>query len=127
MVHGFPGGWLQPAPGSFVAKLLDRFKPQPHTFTCGVRWPDDVDGHGSRWHYHRAWVDPWRDGDTIRVRLGDQQVIHVQVEQDPWWSEAPPAPRPGLTVLAGRSAESGATILLAVPPGNLCEFGVDVL
>lgn len=126
VVHGFPGGWLEPAPDTFVAKLLSRLRPQPHTFVCGVRWPDD-DVHGLRWHYHRAWVDQWRDDDTVRVRFSDQQELRLRIEQDSQWSDAPPAPRAGLVVLSGRLTDSDAVVLLAVPPGNVCEFDVDIL
>jgi hypothetical protein len=119
---------FQPASGSFVANLLRRATPHPHTFVCGIRWPDDAaHGAGGRWRYRRAWVDPWHEGDSLRVRLGDTEVIHIRMEPDPWWNGGGPAARPGLVILAARSTDSDARVLLAVPHGFLCEFDVDAL
>ncbi len=128
MEHRYPRAF-RAASGSLVANLLRRATPHPHTFVCGVRWPDDAAPSG-RWHYERAWVDPWaegHDGKQLRVRLGDKQILHIRLDPNPWWSGDGPPPRPGMLTLAARSTQAGERVLLAVPAGNVCDFGVDAL
>lgn len=124
MVSALPPNARTPATGSIIARWLERTRAAPGTFKCGVRWPDDSEPKRQRWRYRRAWIDPYREGDAMRIRLDDGVAIRVRLDEDPLWQDDEMPPRPGFAVLSLRSADDGACILLAVPHGHLAKFEV---
>jgi hypothetical protein len=74
-----------------------------------------------------VWVDDWRDGGVVAMRFGKGETTRIRLDPDPWWKGSGPRPRSGLDVLSGRCAESGAQVLIAVPPGELIRFGIEGL
>lgn len=126
MVSGLPRSWSQPS--GWLASFFERIAANPQTFVCGIRWPDDEKRpHAARWRYQRAWVDPWRENGTIRIRFSDKQVLHVRLGADPWWNGGGPNPRTGLVTLCALSIERGTQVLLAVPAGHLSDFDIKTL
>jgi hypothetical protein len=126
MVSGLPRSWSQPS--GWLASFFERIAANPQTFVCGIRWPDDERrALGARWHYKRAWVDPWREGDVIRIRFSNQQTMHIRLDPDPWWNGGGPKPRTDLLVLRAQSIERRTQVLVAVPAGHLSDFGVRAL
>jgi hypothetical protein len=124
MVSALPPNARTPASGSIIARWLERTAALPGTFKCGVRWPDHADARHRRWRYRRAWIDPYREGGAMRIRLDNGEVIRIRLDDDPWWHDVEAPPRPGFTVLSARSVDDGACILLAVPDGHLAKFEV---
>jgi hypothetical protein len=61
------------------------------------------------------------------MRFGTGETIRIRLDPDPWWSGGSPTPRAGLDVLSARSADSGAQVLIAVPPGELVRYGIEGL
>jgi hypothetical protein len=122
MVSGLPRSVRKPASGSLVARWLERVTPRPDTFRCGVRQPHDSDVARSRWRYRRAWIDPLREGDVMRVRLDDGEAFRLRLDDDPWWHGHGPGARSGFVVISTHSADDGGPVLLAVPHGELSRF-----
>jgi hypothetical protein len=121
MLGGFPRNARSAAAGSLVARWLERVTPSPVTFKCGVRRPHGIASAG-RWRYRRAWIDPLREGDVMRIRLDDGEAFRVRLDDDPWWAGEGPAARTGFVVIATHSADDGGPLLLAVPSGDLSRF-----
>lgn len=98
--------------------------PHPDTFLCGIRWPDgDANGSGKRWRYPRVWIDPYVEDGVRTIRLGKQQTLRLRVDANAEWTGEGPKPLSGHVVLAGRTADTGTQVLLAVPVGQLARFG----
>jgi len=125
--------WFSPntrrsAEGSLLRGWLDRFQPHPDSFVCGILRPQGAGSTGGgRWEYRRVWVDQLVSDGVVTMQFSKDDRLRVRLDADPWWKGEGRAPRSGLEVLSARSADSGEHVLLAVPPGELIRFGLQVL
>jgi hypothetical protein len=126
MVGSFAPNAGRPSPGSWLANWLERQRPHPDSFVCGVRTIDGtVPGQSQRWRYRRSAVDRLRVGDVLTLHHGAKDTLRLRMDAEPYWPGSGPRPRPGLTVLVATVVGSGARVMVAVPPGQAVRFGVD--
>jgi hypothetical protein len=128
MTGAFPSNAARSSPGSWLHTWLERQKRHPDTFDCGVRVRDgSVNGETARWRYRTSAVDQRVSDGIVTLRHGTKITLRLRIDDDPFWHGEGPRPRHGHAVLAAVDAESGAQLLVSVPPAELVRFGVDLL
>jgi hypothetical protein len=126
MAGSFSPNAGRPSPGSWLANWLDRQRSHPDTFNCGVRTVDGaVPGESGRWKYRRSAVDRLRLDDVVTLHHGTKDTLRLRMDADPYWQGSGPRPRQGLIMLVATVVDSGARLVVAVPPGEVVRFGVD--
>ena len=124
MVQSFRSNAWRPSPGSWLANWLNA-RPHPDSFICGVLVRDSGrGGKTGRWQYRRSAVDRLLVGEVVTLNHGTKDRLRLRIDPDPYSAEPRPRPRPGLTVLVGTVVDSGARVLIAVPPGEVARFGM---
>jgi hypothetical protein len=128
MTGAFPSNAARSSPGSWLHTWLEKQKRHPDTFDCGVRVRDDsVNGGTARWRYRTSAVDQLVSDGIVTLHHGTKITLRLRIDDDPFWHGEGSRPRHGHAVLAAVDAESGARLLVSVPPAELARFGVDLL
>ena len=115
----------RPSPGSWLARLMQRNHHHPDSFMCGLRVLDGrVQNEGHRWQYRRSAADQLIEAEVVTLHHGTGNNLRLRLDTELAWDRTGTKPRAGFAVMSATDVDSGARVLLAVPPGELVRFGV---
>ena len=114
----------RPSEGSWLDRIFGS-RSHPDSFVCGVRILEgNLTAESTRWKYKSSGVDGFIDDGVVTLHHGAGNDLRLRVDPEPRWDGRGPKPRPGHRALTAVEIDSGARVLLAVPPFHLFRFGI---